>query len=573
MGRRSNTVKARISNLPRPKEAYKPTVQEIPDEEHSGSDSTNEDLLEQGFFIMDDGLTDEEENEDSDFEEDIDEEELEDLRNEADIEHFNAILMQAQIMAVKAEREAAGEKPKRKRHYTGNSDRTKRHHAQKRRELAAGGQKFIHSMFAKAEEKKADSRQVGNSCSSFSSNSELPLPTYCVIEDEPEEGDDEVVNAMNNLFPKGQEVSKVILFNREDLGCSQCQNPKTRTISLRNELPDESQNEKPSEPLCSGNSKEDPEAEAQKKVEELLCQLREGKRPHDDSPETNVDQYLNGLCYKDFPSLRRAKAKLTVKGKDKKLDVFFRSRITAMVATLNLYLDTELTYSWRDSSIIAAKAMGRGVNHARNLRKWICTYLHSEKLPLHRYGKYHSSILDDEDFRQDIQLHLSEISKKGYIRAQDIVDYVITPEVQAKLGTKACSISIYTARRWLHKLSWRYRQQKKGMYIDGHEREDVVEYRKAFVKRWKEYEKRFVIYDNDGNVVSTPTGFPVPQGVRFRLILVTHDESTFYENDRRKTHWIHNDAKPVAQKKGEGQSIMASDFLTLEWGRLTCDDE
>ena len=312
---------------------------------------------------------------------------------------------------------------------------------------------------------------------------------------------------------------------------------------------------------------------ARKKVEELLRQLREGRRPHDDSPETATDEILNALSHKDFPALRRVRAKLTVKAKDKKLDVFFWSRITAMVATLNLYLDAELSYSWRESSILAAKAMGHGVKHARNLRKWIKAYLHSEKLPLHRYGTYKSSILDDEDFRRDIQLHLTEIAKKGYIRAQDIVDYVATPKVQQKLGTKARGIHVRTARRWLHKLSWRYRQKKKGMYIDGHERADVVEYRKGFVERWREYERRFVIYENDGNVLSTPTGFPVPQGVRFRLILVTHDESTFYENDRRKLQWVNNKAKPVAEKKGEGQSIMVSEFLTSEWGRLKDGDE
>ena len=110
------------------------------------------------------------------------------------------------------------------------------------------------------------------------------------------------------------------------------------------------------------------------------------------------------------------------------------------------------------------------------------------------------------------------------------------------------------------------------MYIDGHERQDVVEYRKGFVECWKEYEKRFVIYGNDGNVLSTPTGFPVPQGLRFRLILVTHNESTFYENDRHKTQWISDNAKAV-EKKGEGQSIMVSDLLTSEWGRLTDGDE
>jgi len=103
------------------------------------------------------------------------------------------------------------------------------------------------------------------------------------------------------------------------------------------------------------------------------------------------------------------------------------------------------------------------------------------------------------------------------------------------------------------------------MYIDGHDCEDVVEYQKGFIKRWKEYEKCFVIYDNDGNVVSRPTRFPVPQGVQFWLILVTHDKSTLYENDHRKTLWMNKNTKVVAEKKGEGQSIMASEFLTSEW--------
>lgn len=44
-------------------------------------------------------------------------------------------------------------------------------------------------------------------------------------------------------------------------------------------------------------------------------------------------------------------------------------------------------------------------------------------------------------------------------------------------------------------------------------------------------------YDNDRKLNNELSGFPVPHGQRFHLILVTHDESTFYENDRRKTTW------------------------------------
>ncbi|KAJ6447619.1 hypothetical protein DFH09DRAFT_1118978 [Mycena vulgaris] len=48
--------------------------------------------------------------------------------------------------------------------------------------------------------------------------------------------------------------------------------------------------------------------------------------------------------------------------------------------------------------MIAAKSQGHGSYCARSIRSWIHAFLTSKKLPLHRYGQYHSSILDDGDF-------------------------------------------------------------------------------------------------------------------------------------------------------------------------------
>jgi hypothetical protein len=111
------------------------------------------------------------------------------------------------------------------------------------------------------------------------------------------------------------------------------------------------------------------------------------------------------------------------------------------------------------------------------------------------------------------------------------------------------------------------------MYIDGHEREDVVAYRHEFVERWKTYDKRFHQWNDGGHELSCPNGFPVPDGLPFRLVLITHDESTFYQNDRRKTAWTQKTSRPTPQPKGDGQSIMVSDFLMSEWGRLRDGDE
>ncbi|EJD06381.1 uncharacterized protein FOMMEDRAFT_75839, partial [Fomitiporia mediterranea MF3/22] len=52
------------------------------------------------------------------------------------------------------------------------------------------------------------------------------------------------------------------------------------------------------------------------------------------------------------------------------------------------------------------------------------------------------------------------------------------------------------------------------------------------------------------------------------IILVTHDESTFYANDQKQTVWTHKSATPKPAVKGEGVSIMISDFCTPEKGWL-----
>lgn len=100
-----------------------------------------------------------------------------------------------------------------------------------------------------------------------------------------------------------------------------------------------------------------------------------------------------------------------------------------------------------------------------------------------------------------------------------------------------------------------------------------MQYCNEFLERWKGYKKHMVTYDDDGNIDSTPMGFPIPQGQWFRVVLVTHDESTFYVNDCHKSMWTHKSNKATPQSKGEGPSIMILDFQTVNWGRLKGDVE
>jgi len=131
-----------------------------------------------------------------------------------------------------------------------------------------------------------------------------------------------------------------------------------------------------------------------------------------------------------------------------------------------------------------------------------------------------------------------------------------------QLGIRKPSILLATAKRWLGKLNWHYNKMKNGIYIDGHERDDVVAYQQAFVYRWADYKARFQIWDGNGIPHSHHPTDSHP------LILITHNESKFFQNDERQTCWNYQDSQPTPRPKGNGQSLMVSDFLMAEWGHL-----
>ena len=76
-----------------------PTIEEVLDDEDMDFD--DEDYLEHGFFFLDEEPTSEEDSDLDGFDtdEEVDEDKLEGLENEADIAHFNAVLAHAQAMA------------------------------------------------------------------------------------------------------------------------------------------------------------------------------------------------------------------------------------------------------------------------------------------------------------------------------------------------------------------------------------------------------------------------------------------------------------------------------------------
>ncbi|KAJ7616260.1 hypothetical protein B0H17DRAFT_1220279 [Mycena rosella] len=259
------------------------------------------------------------------------------IADEDGLATFAQFLSDAQEEARSAERQRE-KGSKRPKHYTKNSGKSKYRHRKRAEDLASKGYKSVFEFMEVMKKRRVDTAAQAVETAGVNDSMDEPSGSSA---DESEGSENEVGS------------------------------PK---VDAQPSLPD-----------CM-----DPVNIAHVRLRELLEGLE------DPSPESGADRALNQLNYTHFPSLRHALASLTIKSKDKKLDVFFRARITAMVGALNLYLDSELSYTWREASMIVSKSQGHGSYRARSIRSWIHAFLTSKKLPLHRYGQYHSSILHDD---------------------------------------------------------------------------------------------------------------------------------------------------------------------------------
>ena len=203
-----------------------------------------------------------------------------------------------------------------------------------------------------------------------------------------------------------------------------------------------------------------------------------------------------------------------------------------MVGLLNLFLDESLGYTWRWASLVVAKSQSQGksqgVVRARSIRHWVLDFARTQHLPHHKYKWSHSTALEDEDISQDIQLELGEKLKNGLIKASDLVDLVASLKMQDQFklaGINKPSISEHTAHRWLGRLGWQYGKQQNGMYVDGHERKDDIQYRNTFVQCFKQYERHFHLWDDDGKELPPPSGFPVPGALAISNLSLSHTTS------------------------------------------------
>ena len=76
----------------------------------------------------------------------------------------------------------------------------------------------------------------------------------------------------------------------------------------------------------------------------------------------------------------------------------------------------------------------------------------------------------------------------------------IRPNGDVERQEEICS---RTARKWLNRLGYKSKNVQKGVFFDGHKREDVVEYQEIFLEEIKSLLLYFVVFEEDGKISTT----------------------------------------------------------------------
>ena len=224
---------------------------------------------------------------------------------------------------------------------------------------------------------------------------------------------------------------------------------------------------------------------------------------------------------------------------------------------------------------------GPGNWFAHRVRALARHYQAFEELPVEKQGGEKNACLwlHDEAVQSRTQDWLTSQKTDNVTpcRLQKALNEVIFPDLNIILKSP---LSEQTARRWLIKLGWHRTVVRKGVYMDGHEREDVVKYRnEIFLPAMARFEgsdlKQVNLILKDGWK---------------RMIALFHDECCFHANDEARSLWqvqfqfyalffiqfqilrLREGNQPL-RKKNRGRLIHVSDFNCSETGHLVLRDQ
>ena len=171
-------------------------------------------------------------------------------------------------------------------------------------------------------------------------------------------------------------------------------------------------------------------------------------------------------------------------------------------------------------------------------------------MPTYRQGSHVKipSLIDDEDIQERCRNFIR--SQKPDDRSIYCFKYWIENELLPTVtGVTKIAVCNNTAKSWMFELGFFMTEVKKGLYFDGHQREDVVKYRKKYLSH--------LMSVFEGDMIEIE---PVLTPGQKKIIMINHDKSRIAANDGKKTLYL-EESENILQKKGAGTCLMVSGCL------------
>lgn len=275
--------------------------------------------------------------------------------------------------------------------------------------------------------------------------------------------------------------------------------------------------------------------------EEIEAEVENMVVPDDDLEawEEELDENIAGPkgTKRPWPDLRE-KIQMDIKKGRKTLPL---SHLNALMVLLNFSTLIIKGYGRIEASRQVATSWHKkeGVWFTRRIRDWARHYEIFETLPAERRGgkRVQRSFLHRDEIRTAVLSFLRSLPS-GKVTPRILANQVNKTILPSAGIQNTKSISLRTARRWLIKLGWTYSQVKKGVYVDGHEREDVVQYRNnVFLPKMAEYQHRMAKYVEVKGEELLKRIAPTLGPGETELIPLFHDESCMHANEQTANVW------------------------------------
>ena len=248
---------------------------------------------------------------------------------------------------------------------------------------------------------------------------------------------------------------------------------------------------------------------------------------------------------------------------------------------LLLYTSFPVIFGLRKTD--AAAAVGQVLHkNERTIRRWIDDFVSNDgEFSESQQGHYirNNTLMSNEDICEKARVYVREnAAPRGrpnltagafcqWVNNELLPNSVLEPGYPRR-------VAVETARKWLHNLGFDVLQLSKGVFIDGHERSDVVESRVKFLEKMTEC--GFLRPDNaptEEAARALPANVPhMSKEYGEKCIVWFHDESAYNTTEDTPTLWGEKGKLPI-KPKGKGSSIMVSEFIEEKDGYLALSDE